>query len=143
MPSTPLPNNQASVPDNQNALAAKPCIHNRLEEVVCHSNWFLQCPRARLAHASGVSRATMLRLFAHQITPTFPVIWKITRAVEKHFAQELDGKPLDPRELFSLDGAYPTPSACTLIGCPGCKTAHAIRQKQAYRQQAQRQQADQ
>lgn len=107
---------------------------NRLEEIVCHSNWFLQCPRARLAREAGVSRATLLRLFAGGITPSFQVVWKITQAVERHFAQALGGKPLNPRELFSLDGNYPTPSACSLLGCPGCKTAQAVRQQQAQRQ---------
>ncbi len=30
------------------------------------------------------------------------------------------GRRLDPREMVSFDGTYPTPSACTLMGCPGC-----------------------
>jgi hypothetical protein len=30
------------------------------------------------------------------------------------------GFRLDPRELVSLDGRYPTESVCELVGCPGC-----------------------
>jgi hypothetical protein len=39
----------------------------------------------------------------------------LTRALEEQL-----GKRIDPRELVSMDGTYPTASVCVLCGCTGC-----------------------
>ena len=50
----------------------------------------------------------------------YALVVAVTRALEKHI-----GKPLDPRDLISTDGCYPTPSACELAGCKGCLPSEA------------------
>jgi hypothetical protein len=60
-----------------------------------------------------------------QSSPSFALVSSITRALEPHLQRGLQGQRLDPHELISLDGTYPTASACQLAGCKGCLPAHA------------------
>ena len=48
-------------------------------------------------------------------SPSFALVVKITQAFERQFK-----KSIDPREIVSLDGSYPTPTVCQLVGCRGC-----------------------
>jgi transcriptional regulator with XRE-family HTH domain len=69
----------------------------------------------RLARDCGVSCAAISRLLSGKSCPSFALIVRIGQAFEKQF-----GKPIDLRELISLDGSYPTPSVCQVVGCKGC-----------------------
>jgi hypothetical protein len=55
-----------------------------------------------------------------QSSPSFALVSAITRTLEPHLQGGLKGKRLDPHELISFDGTYPTASACELAGCRGC-----------------------
>ena len=70
---------------------------------------------ARLAKDSNVSCAAISRLMNGKSSPSFALVAKITQAFERQFK-----KSIDPREVVSLDGSYPTPSVCQLVGCKGC-----------------------
>ena len=48
-------------------------------------------------------------------SPSFALMVRITQAFERQFK-----KSIDPREIVSLDGSYPTASVCQLVGCKGC-----------------------
>lgn len=89
--------------------------YNRLYVVLAHTSRYAFEPQARLAKDVGVSRSTISRLMSGHSQPSFALVERITRALEKAL-----GRPLDPRELFSPDGTYPTPSGCSLCGCGGC-----------------------
>lgn len=117
--STPSMNTPPPRPDGQ--------VHNRLPEVMVHVNWYLFSPQARLARDVGVSRSTLSRLLSGRSAPSFSLAWRIAKSLEKRLGPKLAGRALDPGELFSLDGTYPTASACALVGCPGCRLAGANR----------------
>jgi transcriptional regulator with XRE-family HTH domain len=70
---------------------------------------------SRLAADAGLSRSALNRLINGLTSPTFNSIYGITQALEKQLHRHLD-----PRELVSIDGTYPTPSVCELVGCKGC-----------------------
>lgn len=100
-------------------------VHNRIGRLMEHIPWYSICGQARLARDAGVSRAALSRLLSRQASPSFATVMSITKALERRL-----GRPLDPRELVSLDGSYPTASVCTLAGCRGCGS-----QKQYEREQ--------
>lgn len=102
-------------------------VYNRLPEVMVHVNWYLFSPQARLARDVGVSRSTLSRLLSGRSAPSFSLAWRIAKALEKRLRPKMAGRALDPGELFSLDGTYPTASACALVGCPGCRLAATTR----------------
>lgn len=103
-------------------------VYNRLPEVMVHVNWYLFSPQARLARDVGVSRSTLSRLLSGRSAPSFSLAWRIAKSLEKRLGPKLTGRTLDPGELFSLDGTYPTASPCALVGCPGCRLADANRE---------------
>ena len=98
-------------------------VNNRLSALMAHTLWYAFEPQARLAKDAGVSRSTISRLMTGKINPSFRLVQAITTALSKRLddAREVPmTTPLDPREVFSADGCYPTPSVCQLAGCPGC-----------------------
>jgi transcriptional regulator with XRE-family HTH domain len=97
-----------------------PKNYNRLAVVLAHTTRYAFEPQARLAQDVGVSRSTISRIMSGQSRPSFALVERITRALEKAL-----GRPLDPRDLFSPDGTYPTPSGCALCGCEGCMPEQA------------------
>ena len=96
----------------QNRIAP---IQNRISDVLIHIPWYSIDGITRLAQDAGVSKSALCRLIAGQSSPSFSLVWKVTKALEKRL-----GKRLEPRDLLTLDGTYPTPSVCTLTGCTGC-----------------------
>lgn len=102
-------------PDRMSSLAQNLPVHNRLAAVMAHVPWYGFCGQARLARDARVSRAALSRLIAGHTRPSFQLVWALSRALESRL-----NRPLDPRELVSFDGTYPTPSACDLTGCRGC-----------------------
>lgn len=69
----------------------------------------------RLARDAGVSKSAVCRLLNGHSSPSFALVVALTRALEKQL-----GRVLDPREVVSTDGSYPTASACELCNCKGC-----------------------
>lgn len=100
-------------------------VHNRLLAFMAHTSRYAFDGGSRLAEDAGVSRSSVNRLLNGQCSPSFALVSAVTRALEKHLQGGLQGKRLDPHELISLDGNYPTPSACELAGCKGCLPAEA------------------
>jgi len=69
----------------------------------------------RLAQDIGANPASISRVLSGKRSPSFALMCALAAALE----QEL-GRPLDPRELLTFSGNYPTPSVCELCGCQGC-----------------------
>lgn len=90
-------------------------VHNRLAMLMLHVPWYTVRGQARLAADAGVSRAAVSRLVAGQAAPSYALVWALSRALGRRL-----GRHLDPAELVSLDGTYPTPWGCALAGCRGC-----------------------
>ena len=90
-------------------------VHNRIRQFMEHSSRYAFKSEARLAQDCGVSDAAICRLISGYSSPSFAMVCKITQAFEKEFK-----KRIDPRELASIDGRYPTASVCEIVGCKGC-----------------------
>ena len=100
-------------------------VHNRILALMAHTNRYAFKGESRLAHDAGVSKSAVCRLLNGQSSPSFALVSSITKALEPHLQRGLEGRRLDPHELISLDGTYPTASACQLAGCKGCLPAEA------------------
>jgi transcriptional regulator with XRE-family HTH domain len=83
-----------------------------------HSTRYAFMGEARLAKDCGVSIATISRLMSGKSCPSYPLSVRIAQAFEKQFK-----KHIDVREIISLDGEYPTPNVCELVGCNGCTSS--------------------
>jgi transcriptional regulator with XRE-family HTH domain len=92
-----------------------PIIHNRIHHVLEHISWYSVRGQERLAQDAGVSASAVSRLINGHSNPTFSVVWRISKALERRI-----GMPVDPKELISIDGTYPTPSVHTLLNTPAC-----------------------
>jgi transcriptional regulator with XRE-family HTH domain len=88
---------------------------NRIREIAIHIPWYGFKTQARLARDSGVSPATISRLVHRKSQPSLKLSLQVTAALSHRL-----GRPLDVREVFSVDGRYPTPSVCVLTGCRSC-----------------------
>ena len=116
------PNNEpgranASFGDNDanNEHPQEEAVHNRIRAVLKHTTRYAFQSQSRLARDIGVSRSTISRLLRGKVRPSFALVFAVTRALEEDL-----GRRLDPRELISPDGTYPTPFVCSLVGCRGC-----------------------
>lgn len=115
LPQTPPP----SCDDFRPADRPRSCpVHNRLEAVTIHVNAYLLAPVTSLARDAGVSHSALSRVLSGQAAPSFSLACKVAHALERRLGAALPGGHLDPSELFSLDGTYPTASVCELVGCP-------------------------
>ena len=90
-------------------------VHNRIVAAMIHTSRYAFKGKARLAADCGVAPSTICRFLLGQCSPSFSLVSAVTAALEKQL-----GVTIDPRELVSRDGAYPTPSICALCGCKGC-----------------------
>ncbi len=89
--------------------------HNRVAQLMAHTTRYAFKSETRLSRDAGVSKSAVSRLVQGHTSPSFALVTAITRALEKAL-----GVPLDPREVVSTDGTYPTPSVCDLVGCRRC-----------------------
>ena len=101
-------------------------IHNRILALMAHTTRYAFKGESRLAADAGVSKSAVSRLLNGQSSPSFVLVSALTRALEPHLQGGLKGKRLDPHELISVDGTYPTSSACELAGCRGCLPIEAF-----------------
>jgi len=90
-------------------------VENRIRAFLEHSKRYAFMGPARLSKDCGVSDAAICRLMGGYSSPSFAMASKITRAFEKEF-----NRSIDPREVFAVDGQYPTSSVCEIVGCNGC-----------------------
>lgn len=98
-----MPNGRRTVP------------RNRIAAVMEHTTQYAIEGRARLARDAGVSKSAVSRLVKGECVPSSTLLMAVTQALEAAL-----GRTLDPREIVSQDGNYPTPNVCDLCGCPGC-----------------------
>jgi transcriptional regulator with XRE-family HTH domain len=90
-------------------------VHNRIDAILLHLPRYAFMGRSRLAADAGVSKSAVTRLLNGQSVPSVLVVFRIADALERRIHRSLD-----PREIVSIDGTYPTPSTCRLMGCRGC-----------------------
>ena len=95
-------------------------VHNRILALMAHTTRYAFQGETRLAKDAGVSKSAVSRLLTGQSSPSFALVVALTKALEKRLE-----RALDPRDLISLDGNYPTATACELAGCRGCLPAEA------------------
>ena len=95
-------------------------VHNRILAMMAHTTRYAFQGETRLAQDAGVSKSAVSRLLTGQSSPSFALVVALTKALEKRLE-----RPIDPRDLISLDGSYPTATACELAGCRGCLPAEA------------------
>jgi transcriptional regulator with XRE-family HTH domain len=97
-----------------------------------HTQYYGSKGPGRLARDAGVARSTVMRFLRGESNPSVFMVLALLDAIQK----QLD-RDIDLRELISLDGSYPTPSVCDLMGCPGCLPPEAYTRdgtiKSAYR----------
>lgn len=94
-------------------------VHNRLVAVLAHIHHYDFAGQIQLAADAGVSKGAISKLLSGQSNPSFALVLKVVKVLERHLGQRLD-----LQELFSFDGRYPTRSVCTLVGCRGCLLSH-------------------
>lgn len=98
----------------RDCINTRPVI-NRIFAVMMHTTRYAFKAQARLAADCGVSPSTISRLLTGFSSPSFVLVDAVTKALEKQL-----GVPLDPRELVSVDGDFPTRFTCDLCRCGGC-----------------------
>ena len=92
-----------------------PLVQNRITGVLQHIPAYYFSPQKRLAQDTGLSRSTVSRIISGETVPSGMAMLAISAAIGHRL-----GKHIDPCELFSLDGTYPTPYICCLVDCEGC-----------------------
>ena len=115
---TPVPEALAPAPFPAR-LVPRP-FHNRVGAIMLHIPWYTFRGQVRLARDVGVSRSTVCRMLSGKSAPSYPVMAGVVAALARRL-----NRPLELGEVFSPDGAFPTPSVCRLCGCNGCLPAQA------------------
>src|SRR4051812_23859914 len=88
---------------------------NRFSDVMAHHSRYSFKGVSRLARDAGVSPSSVSRLISGKMNPSFLMVARLAKAIEKH-----TGVRIDPRDLLSENGDFPTPFVCDLVGCKGC-----------------------
>lgn len=89
-------------------------LHHRVREMAWHIPWYGFKTQVRLAKESGVSPSTVSRILRGCELPSLFVALRLTQALSKRL-----GRPLEVREVFSLDGTYAR-TVCQITGCRSC-----------------------
>jgi transcriptional regulator with XRE-family HTH domain len=95
-------------------------LYNRVHILLMHAPRYSFQGQARLATDVGCARSTVSRLVNGRTRPSY----QLAQAVVAALGRQLQ-RPLDPADVFSLTGEYPTPSGCALAGCKGCMPEEA------------------
>lgn len=90
-------------------------VINRLGDLMMHSTRYSVHGSTRLAFDAGTSVATVSRFIRGKQNPTHALMSKLADALEKDF-----GFRIDPRDIASLWGQFPTRFCCDVVGCRGC-----------------------
>jgi transcriptional regulator with XRE-family HTH domain len=80
-----------------------------------HTSRYAFRGEARLARDCAVSEAAISRLMSGKTSPSFGLVVRIAEALEKQLKRDID-----LREIVSIDGQFPTPTVCEIVGCRGC-----------------------
>lgn len=88
---------------------------NRIADLMAHTNQYAFWGVSRLAENAGVSSAAVSRIIHSKINPSFVMVARLTRALEKEL-----GHRIDPRDLIAENGEFLTRFTCDLVGCRGC-----------------------
>lgn len=107
--SRPLPHPTRRLPINH------VLVDNRIQDFLEHSTRFAFNEKSRLAHSTRISNSAINRLLHAASSPSYATIIRITEILEKEFKRKIN-----PREIATITGKYPTPSVCDLLGCKGC-----------------------
>ncbi|HEX8237753.1 MAG TPA: helix-turn-helix transcriptional regulator [Abditibacteriaceae bacterium] len=105
-------------PNNAGLHSRKP--HNRLRAVMSHTTRYAFKGETRLAEDAGVSKSALNRLINGQSSPSFALVCALAAALSIHL-----NRRIEPCELVSCDGTYPTRYVCALCGCNGCLPGEA------------------
>jgi transcriptional regulator with XRE-family HTH domain len=95
-------------------------LHNRLRAVMSHTIRYAFKGETRLAEDAGISKSALNRLINGQSSPSFALVCALAEALSKRLKRRIE-----PSELVSCDGAYPTRYVCALCGCNGCLPGEA------------------
>jgi len=90
-------------------------VQHRVSAIMAHIPWYGFKSQARLAADVGFSKSAISRLLRGECIPSLALACALNAALERRL-----GRKLGLQELFSMDGTYPTPSACQLVGCANC-----------------------
>ena len=90
-------------------------LHNRLRAVMSHSVLYSFKGETRLAQDAGVSKSALNRLINGQSSPSFVLVCALSAALSRQLKRRIE-----PSELVSCDGSYPTKHVCQMCGCKGC-----------------------
>jgi transcriptional regulator with XRE-family HTH domain len=101
--------------DRPSARSTEVPLHNRIAAVMLHATRYAFRSRSRLARDCGLSKSAVSRLLRGDSSPSYVVVARVADALERAL-----GVPIDPRELVSETGEYPTTFVCSLVGCRGC-----------------------
>lgn len=89
--------------------------HNRIGAILIHLERYWSMGASILAVDAGVSKSTISHLLRGKSHPLYSTARRVVKCLEREF-----GSNLDPDEVYSEDGSYPTTFVCALMGCPGC-----------------------
>lgn len=95
-------------------------LHNRLRAVMSHTTRYAFKGETRLAEDAGISKSALNRLINGQSSPSFVLVCALSEALSRQMHRRIE-----PCELVSCDGAYPTTFVCQLCGCKNCLPAQA------------------
>jgi len=103
-------------------------LHNRLRAVMSHTTRYAFKGETRLAEDAGVSKSALNRLINGQSSPSFALVCALAEALSKRLHRRIE-----PSELVSCDGSYPTKYVCQLCGCKGCLPGEAYDEEENLR----------
>lgn len=95
-------------------------VDNRIQDFLEHSTKYAFCGQQKLAQNARISGTTISRMLTKASSPSYATIIRITEVLEKEFKTNID-----PREVATINGKYPTASVCELLGCSGCTPERA------------------
>lgn len=90
-------------------------VSQRIRAIMMHTTRYAFDGVSRLAQDIGVTPSGLYRILNGKRRPSFSLMMALTEALEREL-----GRTLDPRELMTFSGTFPTPEVCTLCGCRGC-----------------------
>lgn len=93
----------------------------RLGDAMAHVNRYAFKGVSRLARDAGLSPSSISRILSGKQSPSFLLVARLTDALEA-----ASGRKIDPRELVSENGRFPTQHICKLMSCGGCLPENAL-----------------
>ena len=93
---------------------------NRVSDVMVHTKRYAFKGVTKLAQDARVSASSISRLINGKLNPSFVMVARLTRALERDL-----GFKIDPRDLVAESGEFLTGAVCDLVGCRGCLPANA------------------